>query len=451
MEKANIELRESFDGKFLFSLCYPVVLEQLLTMVVGLMDTLMVSYAGEEALSGVSLVNQLNTLFVFVCAATASGGAVVVSQYIGKRDLRKGCRASGQLVTLLLVFGFVMTVIFLVFGEVLFSLLFGKVSEGIFSSGMEYLRITSLSIPFLALYNAAISISRSMGRTRPVLYASLLMNVINIIGNYIGVFTLGLGAAGVAWPTLMSRAVAALVMFFYVLRRNHEVYVTAKDVFAFDSDMDKRILGIAIPGTFENGLFQLSKLAICSIVATFGTSAIAANGIAQNFWSVSSLFSIAMGQAFVTVIGQLMGAGDTEGAEKYFWLLNRITIFFSVLWNFAIIAISPLALMLFNMTPETRRVAFIIIVIHDALNGFFGPGSFAFSKGLTATGDAKFVLLSSIFSTVICRVFFSWLLSVRMGWGIYGIAIAMDLDWIIKDFFIYARAKGGKWKSLKVV
>ena len=177
-----------FTNAQLKKMIIPLFVEQFLVLLVGISDTFMVSYAGEAAVSGVSLVNSFNTIFIYIFTALASGGAVVISQYIGNKDNNKGSEASSQLLMFSTAFSIILTVLVLLGGENMLGLLFGRVETSVMEACMTYLYITAVSFPFLAIYNAGASVYRSMGRTKETMYISVISNLINIIGNAIGVF-----------------------------------------------------------------------------------------------------------------------------------------------------------------------------------------------------------------------------------------------------------------------
>ncbi|MDE6710034.1 MAG: MATE family efflux transporter, partial [Oscillospiraceae bacterium] len=360
------EERKRFSNSDLKKLIFPIIVEQFLALLVGIADTLMVSYAGDATVSGVSLVNQLNNVFIMIFSALAAGGAVVASQYIGSSDRENGTRAASQLVMLTGLISVVTTVAVLIFGRQIFGLLFGKVEADVLSSGLVYLRISAYSFPFLAVYNACAGLFRSMGKTKTIMDVSIVMNIINVAGNAIGVFLLRAGAAGVAYPSLISRIFAAAVMLFLSVKQDNPISVRAGEVFSWNYQMVSRIFRIAVPNSVENGLFQIAKVALSSIVATFGTVQIAANGVAQSFWSMAALFCLAMGPAFITVIGQYMGAGDKEGAEYYMKKLLRITYVGGFVWNTAFFAVTPRILMMYNLSGEAKRLVIIIALLHNA-------------------------------------------------------------------------------------
>lgn len=443
--------RQLFSNRNLRDLIVPLIIEQLLILLVGIADTLMVSYAGEAAVSGVSLVNQLNTVFILVFTALASGGAVVASQYVGNKDKKNGVLASSQLVMITTLISVVLMVVAIVFRRELLTLLFGRVENEVMQACLTYLIISAFSFPALAIYNSCAGLFRSMSKTKTIMYVSIIMNVINVIGNFIGIFVLHAGVAGVAYPSLISRVIAAVILLVISLNKNNTIYVRIKDIFKWSQEMIRRILKIAIPNGIENGLFQLSKVALSSIVAMFGTSQIAANGVAQSFWSMAALFCLAMGPAFITVIGQCMGAGDIEAADYYMKKLLRITYVGGIIWNVAFFIVTPLILQLYSLSSDTIYMIILLCLIHNVFNALLCPIASSLSNGLRACGDVKYTMYTSIFSTVVCRVILSIIFGIWMNLGVIGIALAMVGDWAIKSAFIAKRYYQGKWKQFKVI
>ena len=443
--------RQLFSNRNLRDLIVPLIIEQLLILLVGIADTLMVSYAGEAAVSGVSLVNQLNTVFILVFTALASGGAVVASQYVGNKDKKNGVLASSQLVMITTFISIILMGVAIIFRRELLTLLFGRVESEVMQACLTYLIISAFSFPALAIYNSCAGLFRSMSKTKTIMYVSIIMNVINVVGNFIGIFVLHAGVAGVAYPSLISRVIAAVILLAISLNKNNTIYVRIKDIFKWSQEMIRRILNIAIPNGIENGLFQLSKVALSSIVAMFGTSQIAANGVAQSFWSMAALFCLAMGPAFITVIGQCMGAGDVEAADYYMKKLLRITYLGGIIWNIVFFIVTPLILQLYSLSSDTIYMIIILCLIHNLFNALLCPIASSLSNGLRACGDVKYAMYTSIFSTVVCRVILSIIFGIWMNLGVIGIALAMVGDWAIKSALIAKRYYQGKWKQFKVI
>lgn len=443
--------KDLFSNQELKAMIVPLFLEQLLVMLVGLADTLVVSHVGEAAVSGVSLVNQFNTIFIYLFTAFATGGAVIISQYIGGKEKDSAGEAASQLLLFSTVFSVVTALLVLIGNEAILRLLFGKVEASVMQACITYLRISAYSYPALAIYNAGAAVYRSLGKTGTTMYLSVASNVINVVGNIIGVFVLKAGVAGVAYPSLIARIFSAAAITTLCFREKNEVVYRSKWIFHWDGSMMGRILSIAVPNGMENGIFQLVKVALSSIVALFGTYQIAANGVAQSIWSLAALAGVAMGPAFITVIGQCMGSRDTDGADYYFKKLTRITLLISSVWNLFIFLLTPLFMRAYALEPETKQLVIWLVLIHNVFNAAAYPFSGALSNGLRAAGDVKFTMYVSIASTIAGRLLLSYVLGIVFDMGVVGIAIAMVCDWIIRAVIFYLRQRSGKWKTFQVI
>ena len=440
-----------FTNKDLKNLIVPLFLEQLLVMLVGIADTFIVSYAGEAAVSGVSLVNAFSTIFIYLFTALASGGAVVISQYIGRGVKEDAGEAASQLLTSSPLFSLVISIVILALPRPMLSLLFGQVEPAVMDACVVYLQISVFSYPALAVYNAGAALYRSLGKTSVTMYISIAANAINVVGNLIGVFVLKAGVAGVAWPTLIARVFSAAVITVLCFGKRVDVRYTWQQICKWNGELMKRILRIAVPNGLENGIFQLVKVALSSVVALFGTYQIAANGIAQSIWSLAALAGVTMGPVFITVIGQCMGAGDTAQAEHYFKKLLKITLAISLVWNGLVFAITPVMMNFYQISEEAKYLVVILVLIHNIFNTMAFPMSGPLSNGLRAAGDIKFTMIISIASTIGGRLLFSLLFAIVFNWGVIGIAAAMCLDWVIRAVIFALRLKSGKWKEFKVI
>lgn len=441
----------TFTNKDLKNMIIPLFFEQLLVMLVGIVDTFIVSFVGESAVSGVSLVNSFNTIFIYLFTALASGGAVVISQYIGRKEQEATNRASGQLLMFSIVFSFILMILVLIFNESLLRLLFGRVENSVMQACITYLRISAYSYPALAIYNAGAALYRSMAKTSTTMYISIASNIINCIGNCIGVFVLHAGVAGVAYPSLIARVFSAVVITFLCFNKTLTTYYEKKHVFVFDAKMLKRVLNIAVPNGIEQGIFQLVKVALSSVVALFGTYQIAANGVAQSIWSLAALVGVAMGPVFITVIGQCMGAKDIDNAHYYFKKLMKITVIFSIIWNVFILLITPLFLQYYQLSSETKYLVFVLVIIHNIFNTIAFPFSGPLSNGLRAAGDVKYTMIVSILSTVVIRGILSIIFGITFNLGVIGIALAMCADWSMRAIIFHLRYKSDKWTQFSVI
>lgn len=428
----------------------PLLMEQFLLMLVGLADTMVVSYAGEAAVSGVSLVNSFNTIFINLFTALASGGAVVVSQYIGRRDMKMASESSSQLLMASTVFSVLISIPVLVWKVPVLNLLFGKVEPDVMTACKTYLRISVYSFPALGIYNAGTAFYRSIGKTSVTMKISIVSNLINVAGNLIGVFVFHAGVAGVAYPSLIARTFSAVVITVLCFREKEVRYVV-RWIFQWNHDLLKRMLSIAIPNGVESGIFQFVKVALSSVAALFGIYQIAANGISQSIWSVAALISVTMGPVFITVIGQCMGAGDIEQAEYYFRKLTKLTVCISAVWNALIFLITPLLIKIFAVSRQTGRLILWLVLIHNIANAVVFPFADPLGKGLRAAGDAMFTMGISLFTTIGVRLIFSILFGIVLNLGVIGIALAMCLDWLVRGVIFWIRFRQGKWKTCRVI
>ena len=435
-----------FSKKDLRKLIIPLILEQTLAITVGMADTMMISSAGEAAVSGVSLVDMFNNLIISVLAALATGGAVVTSQCIGAGRREEACRSARQLVFTEAAITIGISVLVLLFHRQILGLFFGQIEADVMQNAIIYLIISVFSFPLLAVYDSCAALYRSMGNAQITLKISLLMNVINVVGNAIGVYVLKLGVAGVAIPSLVSRGVAGVVLFTLLHNPDNLVFLT-REKFKVDATLVKRILFIGIPSGIENGIFQLGRVLVVSIIAAFGTSQIAANGVANSLDSMGCIVGQAMSLAMITVIGRCVGAGE-EGQVRYYTkkLLGE-TYFYTAVINSIILLLLPWILQIYGLGEETTRLSYILVMIHDGMAIFLWPASFVLPNMLRACNDVKYTMVVSIFSMITFRIGFSYVFGVHMGWMAVGVWAAMVIDWVFRVLCFVGRYLAGTWRK----
>lgn len=308
--------------------------------------------------------------------------------------------------------------------------------------------VTSFNTVPIFLFTA---LCRSIGKTNVTMNVSIVANIINVVGNCIGVFALKMGAAGVAWPSLISRVLSAVAVTVYCFRKRNTVRYRLADVFAWDGGLLKKVMGIALPNGVENGVHQLVKVALSSMVALFGTYQIAANGVAQSIWSLASIMGLAMAPVYTTVIGQCMGARKIDAANFYFKKLNRITLVLSILWNALVFAITPLIVRYSAISPEAKELVIWLVLINNIFNGLAYPFAGSLGNGLRAAGDMKFTMIISITLTIAARLFFSALFGLWLGWGVIGVAIGMSIDLVFRGTIFIRRLKSQKWTQFQLI
>lgn len=440
-----------FSNKDLKRLIIPLVIEQLLVMLVGTIDTMMVSHAGESAVSGVALVDMIDYLIITILSALATGGAVVVSQYLGSGDKKKSNISAGQLFNVSAVLSVFIMIFCLVFHKVIIKLLFGKIEEDVMQACITYFVITSFSFPFLGIYNAGAALFRSMQKTNITMYISCLMNVINITGNAIGIFVFKAGVAGVAVPTLISRTTAAVLITILLFKQKYKIHYTRKSVLSLKKEYAGRILKIALPNSIENGLFALGRVLVSGIVALFGTTQIAAHGIANSIFPVIALMVNTINLAVIPVVGECIGAGEYQQSIFYTKKLMKISYISTVILAFFSFAFLLLVPYLYEITDETYRYICLLIIIHNAFAVLLEPTSFNLANSLRAAGDVKFTMIVGIGSMLIFRLGSGVLFGITMNLGVIGVCIAMGMDWFARSIAFTLRYKSGKWKNIKVI
>ncbi len=447
MQAVEQGFKISFSRRDLARLLLPLVVEQFLAVTVGMADTMMVSYAGEAAISGVSLVDMLNVLIINIFAALATGGAVVISQFLGAKDKHNAQKSAAQLFNLAAIAGVGIMLLALALARPLLGLLFGSIEPDVMDAALIYLRISAFSYPFLALYNAGAALFRSMGNSRISMEVSILMNCINVAGNAICVFGLHMGVAGVAVPSLVSRAVAAVLILWRAADGHNPIQVRPAACLRMQGQMALRILNIGIPSAFENSLFQLGRVLVVSIIAGFGTAQISANAVANNLDSIGCIPGQAIGLGLVTVVGQCVGALDQKAAVHYTKKLVGLAYLVDGILNLAVVAALPLLLGLYSISAETYSLARLLVTIHCLCGLVLWPASFVLPNALRAANDVRFTMVVSAASMLIWRLGFSYVLGIGFGLGALGVWIAMIIDWACRTLFFVTRFASGGWKT----
>ena len=390
-------------------------------------------------------------LIINIFAALATGGAVVAGQYIGRKDEKSACKAATQLVWFVSLSA-VAIMILVYFGkDIILNQVFGHITAEVKGHADIYLLIVTASIPFIALYNGGAAIFRAMGNSQISMRVSLLMNAINVTGNAILVFGLRIGTAGVAIPTLISRMVAAIVITVLLCNQTRILHIERTLKFRFDGRMIRKILAIGVPNGLENSMFQLGKILVLSLVSTFGTYAIAANAVSNAIALFQILPGMAISLAITTVISQCVGANDYEQVHYYLKKLLAI-IYVAMAGTVALIFLAlPLILKAYNLSDQTAAAATNIIHFHGISAMIIWPLSFALPAAYRAAGDAKACMYTSIVSMWIFRIGFSYLVGKYMGLGVFGVWVAMVIDWVVRAICFVIRYFNGKWKHGAIV
>lgn len=429
-------------------LILPLIMEQFLAILVGMLDTVMISGVGEAAVSGVSLVDNINILVINIFAALATGGAVVAGHALGQKNRDQAGRSAWQMVLFLLYTSAITTIVLVGGHTVILRAVFGQVEEAVMDSAATYLIFTGLSICPLALYNGCAALFRAMGDSRTTMYISLLMNLINLVGNAILIFLCNMGVAGAAIATLVARTVAAALIFKLMLDEKREVHFKGRLTLRMDFSLVKKILYIGVPNGLENSLFQLGKILLLSLVSTFGTSAIAANAVCGTITNFNILPGMAIGMALLSVSSVCIGAGEIGQVRYYTRKMMRLTWIAMSCVSLIMMVGAPLFLKIYHLTPETTTLALQVIRFHAVMCMISWVPSFSLPNTLRAAGDVVWTMVIAIVSMWTFRIITAYIFSYAFHLGLIGIWIAMTIDWTFRAVCYTLRYRGSKWETI---
>lgn len=438
-----MELR--FSNQDLRKLIVPLVIEQFLQFSAGLISSIMVAGLGEDAVSAVSLVDSVFILFIMMFSALATGGAVVAGQLIGLGDLKKGCQAAWQMILFVgLASVAVMGLCYLGHNFIL-DTVFGDITPEVRQNAKTFLLITNASIPVIALYNGGAAIFRVMGNSKISMKMSLLMNVINIAGIAILIYGVGMGIEGAGIALLTGRTVAAVVILKLLCNQDLPIHISRPLTFRFDFGLLQRIMRIGVPNGLENSMFQLGKILVLSLVSSFGTASIAANAVGNAVAMFGVAPGMAMNLAAVTVVSQCVGAGAFDQVKYYTKKLLKLCYAMMAVSNVVIILILPVVLTIYDLSPEATQLARQILVYHSICAIFIWVPAFTMPYVLRAGNDVAPTMIISIISMWLFRVIASYILGRYMGLGLFGVWVAMTIDWLVRGVAFVIRYKQEKW------
>ena len=443
-----------YTNRQLTAMLLPLMAEQLLITMMGLVNTFMVAHVGSYAISAVSLVDSINILFIQGFYALGAGGTIVCSQYLGNNRVDRATEAARQTLFIVTLISVGVMFLCIVFDRPLLRLIFGEVDEEVFTASRVYFFFSALSYPFIALYDSGSSIFRAQENTTFPMAMSGVANVANIIGNVILVIGFQMGVAGAAISTLFGRALCALLVLWKLSKKgdpkqpicvNH--YLSIRP----NRDLIRRILRIGIPSGIENSMFQFGKLAIQSSVSTLGVTAMAANAMAANFESFNGVAGVGVGIGLMTVVGHSLGAGRKDEANYYikkFCLIAEFSIAASCLLLYVLgrpIVVAS------GMETEAMNLFFVLLAFISIVKPIIWVPSFIPAYGMRAAGDVKYSMLVSCLSMWFCRVALTIFLIRIMGFGPVAVWIGMFTDWLIRGIFFLHRYLSKKWLNCNVL
>ena len=440
-----------YTNKALLYLFLPLLVEYALEFFVGLADSIMVASLGEAAISGVSLVDFLIQLLIFSFSALATGGAVVAGQYLGDKQIDKAQNSATQLVWFSTILSFVLMILVMALRHFLIGLLFGQIEADVWNNADMYLYIVALSIPFIAIYNAGAAIFRTTNNAVFPMKVMIICDVLNVLGNAFCIYYLGWDVRGVAIPTVMARVLAALLILYFVLDENYRLHIKRTFRHKFDTKILKKVLMVGVPYGIENGLFQLGRVLVLSLVSTFGTMAIAANSVGYAIGIFSVLPGFAINLGLTAVISNCVGADDYQQAKYYNRKCLILVVLSHIVINLVIFAMLPLILGIYNLSAQTAAMVTEMVIWHGIFAIIIWPLSFTLPATFRGAGDSKSVMYISLAVMFACRIALSYVIADWMGIGVFGTWIAMFIDWYVRAGIYIYRYFSNKWMEYRVV
>ncbi len=375
----------------------------------------------------------------------------MAGQYLGHRKKDAACESATQLVWFITICAVVITALVYAGKSLILHGVFGQIEPDVMRHADVYLMIVTMAIPFMALYNAGAAVFRAMGNSKVSMQISIIMNVINVAGNAILIYGFHRGTEGVAIPTLVSRAVAAVLIIVLLCDEKQTLHIKRTWRYRVDWSHVRKILSVGVPNGLENSMFQLGKILVLSLVSTFGTYAIAANAVGNSIAMFQILPGMAINLAVTTVIARCVGAGDYEQVKYYNKKLLLITHIGTAVMAFSVFAVLPLILKAYHLSDVTAEATRQIIYFHGISAVLIWPLSFTLPSTFRASGDARACMIISMASMWLFRIIFSYVLGEYFGMGVFGVWVAMVIDWVFRALCFVIRYYRGGWKKQSLV
>ena len=444
-------IKEKYDNKTIFMMSLPIFVELLLQLLVGNIDQFMISKYSQEAVAAIGNGNQIMNIVIVVLNVMSVSTTILISQYLGAKNKSKGSEVSTASLLISSIFSIVITVLVILFNKQLFMWL--KVPNEILAETSRYTVIIASFVLIQGIYMTINSILRSYALMKEVMYVSILMNMINIIGNAIlinGLFKAPrLGIVGAAISTNFSKCIG-LIAVTIILIKKVDIKISLKYLKPFPIDTIKKLLFIGLPSGGESLSYNLSQMIILKVVNIFGTSVIATRVYGNMLANVCYVYSLAIGQATQVVIGYLIGAGREDEVENRVWSVSVISLVVSLAVTILIYFNSDAVFGIFSKDPVVLALGKKIIFIEIFLE--IGRAiNIVMTKCLIAAGDVYYPVLTTLTFSWVVAVGGSYILGVKLGLGLQGVWLAMMMDELIRAVIFAIRFKSCKWKNKSMI
>ena len=420
---SRLFVKEKSFYKLILSIAVPVVLQNMITIGVNIMDTLMLGNYGEVQLSASSLANEFINIYHIMCMGMSMGAAVLTAQYYGAGNnpsLKK-------IVTIVLRMGLVIaaafTVVTLLFPEELMRLY--TPDEAVIEKGVLYFRISAVTYVLLGVSLILTNILRTVHQVRFPLVLSIVTFFVNVFFNWVFIYG-RLGAPemqieGAALGTVIARLVecGSLVTYFFVFDKR--IGYRTKDLFMKCGDHVRVYITYAIPVMVSDTLLALGNSAVSIIMGHIGASFVAANSIISQTVRLSTVFNQGLSSASSVITGNTLGKGERAKAYHQGVTFLCLSILIGLAAAVIILLISPLLVESFNITQETKDIAYQLMASVSVMMVFQTVQSVLTKGVLRGGGDTRFLMLADIL--------FLWLASIPLGY-------LCGLVWHLSPFWI---------------
>jgi len=440
-----------FTNRMISNLLFPILIEQIMIVAIGIADIMMIAHVSETAVAGISFITTFDNLIKKLISALAIGGSIVISQYIGKNELKSANKAMKMAFYSIFSFASFACLILFIFQKPFLTLLTGNIEADVMRNAKTYFSLSLFSYPFFAAYYVASASFRAMCKSKISMISLLIMMAMNLILKAILIYVFKLGVFGAGVSTLFSVVFVGTVMTVMMCMPLNPVHIEKFFYIKFDFTMIKRIFKIGIPNSIENGMFQFGLLILQRLTASFGTASIAANAIVKSVSPISFTVAGSYALAIVTIVGQCMGAGKTDQAVIYTKHILKTNYIIALFINLGCIVYNHQLIGMFNLSQEASSLASSVFYVYCIGAIFFYPTSFVLPNALRASGDTKFTMTASMATMFGARIGMAFVLGKYMNMGLFGVWLAMQLDWAIRSVLFIFRFKKGKWKEIKVI
>lgn len=421
-----------FNKKEFFRLFWPVLIEQMLSVTIGMVNTMMVSGVGMTAISAVNIVDSLNFVIVNLFIAFSTGATVVVAQSVGAKDMARANETAAQAMTACVATATFSGLAFILLGQQIIGLLFGDAEAVVKQYALTYLNFSGVSYPFLAIFSMAAGILRASGNTRSPMRASILSNVVNVGVGALFIYALGWGVAGAGVALLSSRVTAAFLLSWVLFRNEGQVGIR-KITLKLKKEIIGPVLQIGLPACIDGLIFNGGKLLVQTFVTALGTVSLAANGVTGSINGLLNIPGGAISVVAVTIVGQAVGSGVYgKDLKKIIVTLNLYAMGLLAVMSLIMVPFLPLVADLYKPTPEVKAITISITHMVLIFLPLTWPVAFILPACVRSTGDSVWVTVASILSMWFVRVLGGWFAVYYTPWGLFGIWVFWCLDWVVR-------------------